>query len=90
MQNEHQYSKKFLKQLSKIPFDTRKKIEDFVFVEILSITHFENSGKIEKMKGYKNYYKIRFGAYRVGIHAIGNNLIFKIVLHRKDIYNYFP
>jgi len=42
------------------------------------------------MKGYQGYYKIRFGSYRLGLHKKDNTLVVKIVMHRKDIYNYFP
>ena len=84
------YSKRFLKQLSKIPLSTRNKIETFVFTELPSIEHIENSGKIEKMKGYEGFYKIRFGNYRIGMHVQHDTLVLKIVMHRNDIYNYFP
>ena len=43
-----------------------------------------------KLKGYRNYYKIRFGDYRVGLRYEDDTLIFERVLHRKDIYKYYP
>ncbi len=85
-----QYSKKFLKQLSKIPLPLKSRIEQFSFIELPTISQVELSGRIEKMKGYDGFYKARFGNYRLGMHKIGNTLIVKIVMHRKDIYNYFP
>ncbi len=55
-----EYRKKFLKELSKISRNSRIKIEHFVFNEMSSVdSKFENS-KIEKMKGYNNYFKVRF------------------------------
>ena len=42
------------------------------------------------MKGYRDYFKIRFGNYRVGLKKEGDNIIVKRVLHRKEIYKYFP
>ena len=85
-----QYKKKFLKQLSIIPANIRIRIEQFVFNELPLITQIETTGKIEKMKGYDGYYKVRFGDYRVGIRKEGDILILKIAMHRKDIYKYFP
>jgi len=85
-----QYSKKFLKQLSKIPPPLKSRIEHFSFTELPSISQIELSGKIEKMKGYEGFFKTRFGNYRIGMHMIDNTLVIKIVMHRKDIYNYFP
>ncbi|MCD4693146.1 MAG: type II toxin-antitoxin system RelE/ParE family toxin [Calditrichales bacterium] len=85
-----QYSKRFLKQLSKLPSSSREKIEHFVFSELTETAQIELSGKIEKMKGYDDYYKIRFGSYRVGLYYKEDTLFIKLVMHRKDIYNYFP
>ena len=42
------------------------------------------------MRGYLNFYKIRFGDYRLGLQVIGNKIICERVLHRKEIYRYFP
>jgi mRNA interferase RelE/StbE len=84
------YSRKFLNQLSKIPISTRNKTEQFAFNELPVISEIEQSGRIERMKGYQGYYKIRFGSYRLGLHKESNTLAVKIIIHRKDIYNYFP
>ena len=43
-----------------------------------------------KLKGYKDYYKIRFGNYRAGIRLVNNKFIFERILHRKDIYKFYP
>jgi mRNA interferase RelE/StbE len=42
------------------------------------------------MKGYPGYYKVRFGTYRVGIKLENDTLILERVLHRKEIYKFFP
>lgn len=44
----------------------------------------------EKLKGYQTYYRIRFGNYRVGVGYEEDVLTFQRVLHRKEIYRYFP
>ena len=85
-----EYRKKFLKELEKIPSTIRIHIESFVFEEIPSLKTIFQSGKIEKMKGYPFYYKARFGEYRVGLKVEGDIIIFERVLHRKEIYRYFP
>ena len=71
-----EYKKKFLKQLSKIPSAYRNKIEEFVFEKLNGNDFFDSFGKIEKMTGYKNYYKIRFGSYRVGLKLENDKIIF--------------
>lgn len=85
-----EYRKRFLKELSKIPSSQRKVIEGFVFIELLQLHSLEESGKIERMKGYTNFFKIRFGDYRVGIYLENEVIIVERVLHRKEIYRYFP
>lgn len=84
------YRKKFLKELSSIPTSVRTKIETYVFNTIPESDTLHEIGKIKKLKGYRDYYKIRFGDYRVGFKIEGDILIFERVLHRKDIYKYYP
>ena len=82
--------KKFLKQLANLPKDVRERIEVFVFEDLLHFASIAESGKIEKMHGYNNYFKIRFGSYRVGLKLENDALIVQIVMHRKEIYRFFP
>lgn len=72
-----------------IPKLERERIEEYVFKKVQSYKSFKDI-RVEKLHGYRNYYKIRFGDYRVGISFINESLTFERVLHRKDIYNYFP
>lgn len=85
-----EYRKKFLKELSSLPCQYADSIEEFVFRRLPDCSNLAELGKIEKMTGYKDYFKIRFGNYRVGIKKIDNLIIIETVKHRKDIYNYFP
>ena len=84
------YKKRFLKELAKLPLETRKTVEKFAFEEAPKLTTLGESGKIEQMKGYKGYYKARFGSYRVGLKMEADQLSFERVLDRKEIYRYFP
>jgi mRNA interferase RelE/StbE len=45
---------------------------------------------LKKLKGYKKYYRIRIGDYRIGLFIEKNTVEFSRFLHRKDIYKYFP
>ncbi len=85
-----EYRKKFLKELSKIPLPYRTNIEKFVFEYLPNLKSLSYSNRIEKMKGYQGYYKVRFGAYRVGIRYSEEVLTLERALHRKEIYKYFP
>ena len=82
--------RKNLKELAKIPAHTRRDIEVFAFEEVLQLDSIAQSGKIEKLKGYTNYYRVRFGSYRVGLQVEGDTVTFERTLHRKEIYRFFP
>jgi mRNA interferase RelE/StbE len=84
------FKKTFLKQLADLPKEFRDKIETFVFEELPHLSSIAESGKIEKMQGYKGYFKIRFGSYRVGLKSETDEVIVQIVMHRKEIYRFFP
>jgi len=45
---------------------------------------------IKKLTGFKNFYRIRIGDYRIGLQIVGDTVQFIRCLHRKDIYRYFP
>ncbi len=85
-----EFRKKFLKELSRIPAEKRSSIEHFVFKELPEAKSLRDLGKIEQMKGYPSYYKVRFGSYRIGLRALKDKAILERVLHRKDIYRFFP
>jgi len=46
---------------------------------------------VKKMEGFKTFYRIKLGQYRLGFELIdANTLLLILVSHRKDIYRYFP
>jgi len=85
-----EYKKKFLKELSKLPNEYALPIEEFVFDIFPTYDNLSEIGKVEKMTGYKYYFKIRFGDYRVGIKKEDNTILIETVKHRREIYKYFP
>lgn len=85
-----EFRKKFLKELSKLPKNYSYIIEKFVFEELPTFENLSEIGKVEKMIGYKKYYKIRFGDYRVGLKKENDTIVIETVKHRKEIYKYFP
>lgn len=80
----------FLKQLSSLPDGVRERVEKFVFDELPALESLSKAGNIEKLSGYKNFYKVRFGDYRVGIELENDVVVLKVVLHRRDVYRRFP
>ena len=84
------YKKKFLKDLLDLPSGQRQEIEDFVFNFLPAIQSIAEANKFEKMTGYTNCVKARFGDYRIGAYYHKNVLELTRVLHRREIYRYFP
>jgi mRNA interferase RelE/StbE len=67
-----------------------KSIKALVFEEIPEILTFEEITNLKKLKNYENAYRIRIGDYRIGCVYDGEIVTFQRVLHRKEIYRYFP
>ena len=85
------YTRTFCKELAKLPAGVRGRVEKIVFGEEIKEDPFL-AGKVQKLKGYQDYYKIRFGSYRVGLHIDFEEMVIEFlrVRHRNDIYRKFP
>lgn len=60
---------------------------------ILRLENTQNLSEIpnvKKMQGGPNFFRIRIGDYRVGLTKDGNAVTLMRVLHRREIYRYFP
>ena len=51
---------------------------------------FADIPNLKKLQGGLNYFRIRLGDYRIGIVKDGDTIILVRVLHRREIYRYFP
>lgn len=85
-----QVNRVFLKELAKLPVRERLKVEKLLFEEVESYKSLAQIPNFKKLKGYRNFYKIRFGDYRAGLKFENNTLYFERILHRKDIYKFYP
>ena len=45
---------------------------------------------IKKLRGFKGFYRIRVGDFRIGIVVKGDVIEFIRILNRKEIYRFFP
>lgn len=86
-----EYGIRFLKDLKKIEkLKEYNSIKTFCFSTLEKCNDIFEIRGLKKIKGHSNYYRIRIGDYRVGL-KIENQTIYLIrVLHRKEIYKYFP
>lgn len=46
--------------------------------------------QIKKMEGFKNFFRIRTGDFRIGFEFINGEIHFLRFLNRKDMYKKFP
>ncbi|MEE9161356.1 MAG: type II toxin-antitoxin system RelE/ParE family toxin [Candidatus Neomarinimicrobiota bacterium] len=84
------FKRTFLKDLEKLPQDDRRRVVHLVFDEIPRLDHIRSIRSLRKISAERDYYRIRLGSYRIGFERKGDELIFFRVLHRRDIYRYFP
>jgi mRNA-degrading endonuclease RelE of RelBE toxin-antitoxin system len=89
----YQYKPAFLKDLKRVqPARIRTRIENIVFNDMPTLQSPFDHPALEAMQGHHGFYKIRVGSFRIGlcIHPPNHTVIFYRVLHRRDIYRYFP
>ena len=84
-----EYTKRFLKDLSKISFKKRKVIEQLVFEKLPKVELLRTVPNVKKLS-IDPFYRIRVGDYRIGLEKHGDHIVLKRVLNRNEIYKYFP
>ncbi len=82
----------FLKDLADLPRQIREAMEEFAFRVLPNTDNPYPLPRIEKLKGYRDYYRARFGDYRVGLRIVKQTREIKLYCarHRRDIYRQFP
>lgn len=85
----YQYAHSFIKDSQKLPESVKLQIRKLV-QDVQAADHFHEIQNVKKMKGIADAYRIRIGDYRVGVFLTKGEVIFTRVLHRKEIYRYFP
>ncbi|MBI3658867.1 type II toxin-antitoxin system RelE/ParE family toxin [Candidatus Acetothermia bacterium] len=86
------YKPTFLKELAKLPVKIRARVETLAFKTMAETTNPYSVPGVEKLEGYREYYKVTFGDYRVGIRLDKQVKVIEFcrALHRRDLYRYFP
>ncbi|MEA5534928.1 type II toxin-antitoxin system RelE family toxin [Crocosphaera sp. XPORK-15E] len=85
-----QFRKSFEKDLKKI-FDQKLLIKiKKVIEEIETVTILGEIKNIKKLKGEDYFYRIRVGEYRLGIKVNDDTVTCVRILHRREIYRFFP
>jgi mRNA interferase RelE/StbE len=84
------FDKSFSKSIDKINDNVILKRIEKVILQCEKASELNQISNLKKMVGYKNYYRIKSGDYRIGIEVINQTIDFIIVTHRIDIYKKFP
>ena len=86
-----EYMPTFLKDLKALKSTpVFESVKYLVFEEIPSYSSLDEISGLKKLKDANNAYRIRLGDYRIGFTFEEETIVFVRILHRKDIYRYFP
>ena len=80
----------FEKDLRKIKSKPLDKKVALLIHEIIAAKGLTDIRNVKLLKGSDIHYRIRLGDYRVGLIFSGNTVILVRILHRKEIYRFFP
>jgi len=85
-----EFKKSFEKDLVKIlDSGLLQRIQETI-EEVENAEKLNEVSNIKKLKGDADYYRLRVGDYRIGIKVNDGVVYFVRILHRKEIYRYFP
>ena len=88
---ETKYRKSFLRDLKKLKNQLVYHPTFTLAFDLLpAATSLREITDVKPMTGYPNRYRIRIGAYRIGIELQGDTIEVMRVLHRREFYRYFP
>lgn len=85
-----EFRKSFAKDLAKIQDKALLAKVKSVIEDVESEGNLQKLSNIKKLKAQKGHYRIRLGEYRMGLTCHDNVVTFVRILHRKEIYRYFP
>jgi mRNA interferase RelE/StbE len=85
-----EFKASFLKAIKKIDSNQLKADIANAILNVESAESQRQISQLKKLKGYKQYYRIRIGDYRIGIKIEGDTVFFVDVDHRGNIYRIFP
>ena len=84
------FDKSFYKRLIRIKDKVVLEKVKQAILQAEQATDIQHVPNIKKMEGFKTFYRIRIGDYRIGIELKKDVLWFITVANRKDIYKNFP
>ena len=84
------FDKRFEKDFDRVPTEIQKAVKSAI-KNVLENNSTKEILNLKKLKGFKDHYRIKIGSYRIGIYFENDDtIIFSRILHRKEIYRFFP
>ena len=86
-----QYLPTFLKDLKRLKGSREyEKIRRITLEDVLGWDELSGRSQVKKLSASDNAYRLRIGDYRIGFFWDGSTITFARVLHRREIYRFFP
>jgi mRNA interferase RelE/StbE len=86
-----EFDKSFGRSLDKINDKSLLARLQITILELERAMNLSEVKNVKKMAGFRNYYRVRIGDFRLGLEQINTKTVRLIlVAHRKDIYKFFP
>ncbi len=84
--------KTFLKDLARVVEPQKTEVKRFLDALSQNPRLLETLPHVKKLRGKKSghFFRVRFGDYRLGYEKKADEIILYRILHRKEIYRYFP
>ncbi len=82
-------TKTFEKQYKKVPGYVKKKVAE-LYLKVEACKHWQEIPGIKEMKGHEYLYRIRMADFRIGAEITAQTLKLVVIMHRREIYRYFP
>jgi mRNA interferase RelE/StbE len=84
------FDKRFEKDFDRVPLEIQNAVKCTI-QNVIKINSTKEISNFKKLTGFKKHFRIKIGNYRIGIYEDEEGiLIFSRILHRKEIYRFFP
>jgi mRNA interferase RelE/StbE len=84
------FERQFYKDLKVITDKKTKKQLETILTNLETVPNLTNVNHLKKLKGHTTAYRIRIGEYRLCFFYENKTAIITRILHRKEVYRYFP
>jgi len=84
------FERAFLRDVERLDSKAKKRVKK-VLGDLEQANSLREVEGCKKLKGWRLYYRVRIGDYRLGVKDLGGGEIAVLrVLHRREIYRRFP